>query len=100
MLETVEEKPETPVLSAAQSFSFQIANLLPAGEEKIPPRHERHQSKASIDAGAGSASLTLLKQHIQIVNLTEELQALKLTHKELENELSNKTQECYDVMHY
>jgi len=48
--------------------------------------------------GAGSASLTLLKQHIQIVSLNEELQDIKLAYKDLESELSNKNQEVYEVI--
>lgn len=50
-----------------------------------------------MNTGHGSTSLTLLKQHIQITNLNEEIQTLKVANKELENELANKNKEVYEV---
>jgi len=44
-----------------------------------------------------SASLTVLKQQIQITHLNEELEELKEINKDLEKELQGKTQEIYDV---
>ena len=47
-----------------------------------------------------ASSITVLKQHIKIVSLNEEIQNLKLENKELENDLSNKNQEIYDVNYF
>jgi len=47
-----------------------------------------------------SASLTVLKQQIQITNLTEEIEELKATNRELQKEVQGKTQEIYDVKDY
>jgi len=39
----------------------------------------------------------VLKQQIQLTNLTEELQEVKISNQELEKEINNKNQEIYDV---
>jgi kinesin family protein 5 len=114
MASTIKEKPEN-ILDALEEKSSKMAAALSQPNSQggnqhqiqsptpteTKPHHQRMRSKNSLDlnngATAGSASLTLLKQHIQIVSLNEEIQALKLTNKEQENELSNKNQEVYDL---
>jgi len=120
MASTIKEKPDN-ILDALEEKSSKMNAALsqpnsqggnqaqiqspstsnPSETSLMKPHHERMRSKNSMDlnngASAGSASLTLLKQHIQIVSLNEEIQALKLTNKEQENELSNKNQEIYDM---
>jgi len=114
MASAIKEKPEN-ILDALEEKSSKTAAALSQPNSQggnqsqvqsptpteTKPHHERMRSKNSLDlnngASAGSASLTLLKQHIQIVSLNEEIQALKLANKEQENELSNKNQEIYDL---
>ena len=99
ILEALDEKvPKTPMSN--NQNTQQVFNNQSSNENS---RHERMKSRTSMDmntttTGAGSASLTLLKQHIQIVSLNEEIQELKLAYKDLESELSNKNQEVYEVI--
>ena len=45
-----------------------------------------------------NVTLTILKQHIHIVSINEEIKALKFEKKDLEAELLNKNKEIYEVL--
>lgn len=65
----------------------------------LTSQFDRRDSKTQIQAPTPkSSSLSLLKLHIQITKLNEEIQDLKATNKELEDEIANKNQEIYEVM--
>lgn len=70
-----------------------------AGKEEREVKREESTTTTTTnrEAGQGSSSLTLLKLQIDITNARDELQELQKTNKELENELSTKNQEIYDV---
>lgn len=91
MLEAIEDKdrtPKTPALQPQSQLTFQAQSQTANEKVEIP---------VGTGAGAGSTSLTLLKQHIEIVNLNEEIQELRMRTKELETEMFSKNQEVYDV---
>ena len=89
-------------------MSFHIKLVAELDDKIISPREKLIEDKkrSSLDmtqisnCGGNSnpaSSITLLKQHIRIVSLNDEIQNLKLENKELENELTNKNHEVYDV---
>lgn len=85
-------EPSTPTASSTSQAN--------ATEQVVAERKQtRSETQApERSAGHGSTSLTLLKQHIQITNLNEEIQELKVANKDLENDITTKTQEIYDVI--
>jgi len=73
-------------------------------EEDEPEIENIQSTKEETPTGAtgaqgsqSSASIKVLKQQIQIANMTEELQELKASKNELENEMKFKNQEIYDL---
>ncbi len=63
-----------------------MENVIPSSKEVSPQA-----------AGQSSASIKVLKQQIQIANMTEELQELRAYKAEFENEIKSKNQEIYDL---
>lgn len=74
-----------------------------------PPEteHENYKSKDALQmdkiinqkkVSKSNVTLTILKQHIHILSINEEIKSIKQEKKELETELLNKNKEIYEVL--